>query len=123
MLEKKEHGVRLIDKRSVEDYVNNMKNSMNKIQVAVVLGVSSERVIDLVMRGKLHALYGPKINGWATWVFHEDEVNKTLNWILANSVYVDEVLEEYISFKRANSLLRHIGVDTLDLIELLQQGS
>ena len=63
MLEKKEHGVRLIDKRSVEDYVNNMKNSMNKIQVAVVLGVSSERVIDLVMRGKLHALYIQRLTG------------------------------------------------------------
>lgn len=122
LLEKKEHGVRLIDKKSVEDYVNNMKDSMNKIQVAAVLGVSSERVIDLVMRGKLHALYGPKINGWSTWVFHEDEVNKTLNWFLVNSVYVDEILEGYISFKRANTLLRHIGVDTLDLIELFATG-
>jgi TniQ len=118
----KQNNVRLIDKESVQHYLEMMKSALNKNQAAKIIGISSERIIDLAIKGKLKAQHGPKIDGCHFWSFLKQDVEETLDWILSKCMIVDEVPVGYVPFKEANFSLRHIGIDTIKLIELVAEG-
>lgn len=117
-----ENGSRLIEKESVEKYVQIMSSSLNQHQVGKVMGLNSERVIDLALLGKLKAYHGPKIDGNYFWSFQKLDVEQTLNWIRSKCQLVNNIKKGYISFNKANFAVRHIEINTVALIEMVASG-
>jgi len=113
--------VRLIEKKSVESYLKLMKRSLNKFEVSNILGLQPERIIDLVKRGLLKAIHGPKADGYVHWLFDNNEVKKMQKEILKNAQIIMNPTNEMVDFKNANFMLRHLNINTIDLLELVMK--
>lgn len=114
--------VRLIEKSSIVTYLNSLKYEINKIDTSKLLGLQPERVIDMVERGILEAIHGPKTDGFWSWIFDEREVEKLLRKSLKNAQLIESPTEDMIHFHKANFLLRHLEVDTIDLFIRIVKG-
>lgn len=117
-----EKGVRLIEKASVEKYVQALSNSLNKHQAGKLMGLNPERVIDLAIAKRLKAFHGPKIDGNYFWSFQKQDVLQTLIWICSKCNPVNHVKKGYISFNKANFAVRHLEINTIALIDLVASG-
>jgi hypothetical protein len=113
---------RLIEKESIEKYLQVTSQSLNKHQAAKFIGVSTERIIDLSLNGKLKALHGPKVDGNYFWSFQRQDLEQTLEWICSNCQIVDKKIDGYIPFEKANYAVRHLNIDTLTIIDMVAKG-
>jgi TniQ len=120
---KRDREIHLIEKDSVENYLKMKRESMTLNQVTNYLGVNFRIVTELVERGYLKALHGPKKDGYPIWYFKREEVEEFLNRFMKKSIKeLDKIDSQWICFEKANYLLRAYDINTLDLIELLLEG-
>ena len=115
--------IKLIERESIERYLNMKKESMTLSQFCSYVGLSFRKAIDLVEKGYVEPLHGPKKDGYPIWYFNREEVEVFLSRFLAKAVSVNNISNvEWIPFRKANTKLRIYNVDTIMLIELLLKG-
>ncbi|MRX71971.1 hypothetical protein GJU40_07265 [Bacillus lacus] len=118
-----DRDIYLIEKESVQNYLKMKKESMTLNQLTTYLGVNFRIATKLAERGFINALHGPKKDGYQIWYFNRNEVESFLISFTARAKKkINNPNSKWTPFETANCSLRSVGLDTIDLIELLQKG-
>ena len=117
-----ERDIYLIERESVQNYLKMKKESMTLNQLTTYLGVNYRIATKLAESGFINALHGPKKDGYQIWYFNRNEVESFLFSFTARAKKkINAPNSKWTPFEVANCSIRSVGLDTIDLIELLQK--
>jgi hypothetical protein len=113
----------LIERKSVEEYLNMKKNSLSFSKTQNYLGVSVRTLQDLVDKKLLVPTHGPGFDGYELWYFEEKHVEQLLYKFGNQCINLQSKTEDYwLPIKDAVMKLRYLNVGTTDLLILLLNG-
>jgi hypothetical protein len=113
----------LIERSSLLEFKAELDHSMYLKKVEELLGISGERVIELIDYGLLHPIRGPKIDGCKNWKFRETDVRSLLDDVSKRMTEMVDSLESHtISFLIALRSLRQVNVRAGQFVKAILEG-
>ncbi|MCM3597192.1 TniQ family protein [Metabacillus idriensis] len=118
---KQDRLIRLIDKGSIEAYMQMKKKSWSLARASEYLGLNFARTDDLANQGMFDAEHGPALDGYPIWHIKKDSVIQFLQTVIQNCRVIESPDEEGIIFNKATLMTRRISIEPVDLILLIIQ--
>ncbi|MEH7747332.1 hypothetical protein V7659_20190 [Neobacillus drentensis] len=116
-------GVRLIERKSVEDYIQMKKEVISREKVCELLGLNLRNVIALTDKGLLKPIHGPGYDGYQNWYYPKKTIQSFLEKVKKmHSMNVLENKADWMPLTSVNKWIRSLQVETGEIFELIQNG-